>query len=221
MDGVRLELHMNYTNELENEANIDTAVEVARRRAAMEAGGMTGLSSVACKKRRMSTARNAQMQPARGISTHETAEPPSRGNISWHRPFSGKRIASMGLSDRVDRLEKGENENSAPQGPDPGTMAILDELARLKSSQAVHHRGGQRLKPENLPQKTLGEDYTRAELRELAMRRALQKQGHSSAEIAELMPRYLAKFEHFDRLIADNVGTLRRSRVGDGGEGIR
>jgi hypothetical protein len=107
----------------------------------------------------------------------------------------------MGLWERVDKLEKGENENSAPQGPDPDFAAILDELASLRVSGAVHYRAGVRIQGEDIPRQILGEGYTRLQLRELAISRAFGKQGRSATEIAELLPLWLERFEDIDRLI--------------------
>ena len=87
-------------------------------------------------------------------------------------------------------------------GPDPDLAAIFDELSSLRSSQAVRYRGGVRIEPENLPEKLLGEDYTCEQLRELAIARALEKRGYSTAEIAEGIQHYLRRFEYWDSLRA-------------------
>jgi hypothetical protein len=105
---------------------------------------------------------------------------------------------------RVERLEQqfAEATEGRPIGPDPDLVAIFDELSLLKSSRAVRYRGGVRLEPENLPEKLLGEDYTREQLLELAIARALEKRGYSTAEIAEGIQLYLRRFEYWDSLRA-------------------
>ena len=54
---------------------------------------------------------------------------------------------------------------------------ILDELASLKASRAVHYRGPApmvRIEPEDIPGKILGPGYTPEDLWELARRRLLE-----------------------------------------------
>jgi len=92
-------------------------------------------------------------------------------------------------------------DTDARSGPDPDLIAIFDELSALKSSRAVHYRAGVRIEPENIPQKILGDNYTRAELRELAIARAFEGQGRSAAEMAELIPRWLERFDYTDALV--------------------
>jgi hypothetical protein len=106
---------------------------------------------------------------------------------------------------RVQALEKrfAEPGGAHARGPNPDTIAVLDELAALRASEAVHHRGGVPIETGNIPQKILGDNYTRREFRELAVSRALKKRGYSEAEVAERMPHYLAEFEHYHALIAD------------------
>jgi hypothetical protein len=104
---------------------------------------------------------------------------------------------------RVDELERAFRGSDDAYSPDPDLVAIWDELASLKASRAVRYRGGVRQEPEDIPAKLLGPDYTRRELRELAISRAFEKQGRSAAEIAELIETWLARFEDFDRLRAD------------------
>jgi hypothetical protein len=79
----------------------------------------------------------------------------------------------MSFERRVDRLAKlfAEASEANRTGPDPDIAAILDELASLKASRAVGYRGGVRQEPQDLPAKILGEGYTRAELRALAIAR--------------------------------------------------
>jgi hypothetical protein len=103
---------------------------------------------------------------------------------------------------RARRLEQMFAEQASPEarrGPDHDWVAIMDELSALKSSQAVHYRGGVRIEPQNLPQKYLGDNYTREELRELAIARGLEKRGYDTHEIAELLPVWLEHFEDGDR----------------------
>ena len=55
---------------------------------------------------------------------------------------------------------------------------ILDELASLKASRAVHYRGGTpmvRIEPEDIPGKILGPGYTTEDVWELARRRVLER----------------------------------------------
>jgi hypothetical protein len=85
-------------------------------------------------------------------------------------------------------------------------FAIFDELSALKSSRAVHYRGGKKVEPEDIPGKILGPFYTREELRELAIARGLEKRGYSTQEIGERIPVWLDRFEHFDRLRAERAG---------------
>ena len=115
----------------------------------------------------------------------------------------------MPFGKRLDALERVFARSFAGEGPcrglDPDLAAIYDELSRLRSSQAVHYRGGVRIEPENLPEKLLGPGYTHAELRELAVARGLERRGYSTQEIAELIPVWLERFEHFDRLRAEKT----------------
>jgi hypothetical protein len=101
---------------------------------------------------------------------------------------------------RAERLEQMFSEPSEARriGPDPDWCAILDELASLKASRAVHYRGGKRIEGEDLPRKLLGENYTRTELLELAIARGLEKRGYGTAEVAELLPRWLERFSRRD-----------------------
>ena len=52
---------------------------------------------------------------------------------------------------------------------------ILDELARLKASGAVHYRGGKYIEPQDIPTKILGPGYTKEDVWELARRRVLER----------------------------------------------
>jgi hypothetical protein len=57
-------------------------------------------------------------------------------------------------------------------------LDILDEVASLKASRAVHYRGGTpmvRIEPEDIPGKILGPGYTPEDLWELARRRVLER----------------------------------------------
>jgi hypothetical protein len=82
-------------------------------------------------------------------------------------------------------------------------FAIFDEISVLKSSRAVHYRAGQRIEPVDIPGRLLGEDYTPEQLRELAISRALEKRGYSTAEVAELLPQWVVLFEDMDRQRAE------------------
>ena len=113
------------------------------------------------------------------------------------------------MDKRVDALEQKFSEPSEgrPRGLDPDLAAIFDEISALKSSRAVRYRAGERIEPENLPEKLLGEGYTHAELRELAIARGLEKRGYSTQEIAELLPVWLERFESSRRrTIAEGEG---------------
>jgi hypothetical protein len=62
----------------------------------------------------------------------------------------------------------------------PFNPYILDEVARLKASRAVHYRGGipmVRIEPEDIPGKILGPGYTPEDVWELARRRVLERGG--------------------------------------------
>jgi hypothetical protein len=104
-----------------------------------------------------------------------------------------------------------ESEDAASPRPRPNRelWAILDELASLKASRAVGYRGGVRIEPEDIPQKILGPDYTRPELWELAIARGLEKQGYSTEEIAELLPRWVEWFGNLDRRDQENPSVAR------------
>ena len=110
----------------------------------------------------------------------------------------------MTFERRVQALERRfaeVSETEARSGSDPDLIAIFDELSALKSSRAVHYRAGVRIEPENIPQKILGDSYARAELHELAIARAFEKQGRSAAEMAELIPRWRKRFDYIDALV--------------------
>jgi hypothetical protein len=70
-----------------------------------------------------------------------------------------------------------------PTSPEDETAArqralarhILGEFASLKASCAVHYRGGERIEPQNLPEKILGSGYSTEDLMELARRRVLER----------------------------------------------
>jgi hypothetical protein len=106
----------------------------------------------------------------------------------------------------VAELGKAQQGVDAHRGLDPDLGAIFDEISALKSSRAVHYRGGVRIEPANLPEKLLGPGYTRAELRELAIARGLEKRGYETAQIAELLPKWVERFEDIDRLRAEKTG---------------
>ena len=55
--------------------------------------------------------------------------------------------------------------------------ATLHELAALRSSGAVHYRGGRRIEPEDIPLRELGPGYTHAQLYTLAAERASARVG--------------------------------------------
>jgi hypothetical protein len=57
-------------------------------------------------------------------------------------------------------------------------LDILDEVASLKASRAVHYRGGTpmvRIEPEDIPGKILGPGYTPEDVWKLARRRVLER----------------------------------------------
>ena len=82
-----------------------------------------------------------------------------------------------------NRLSRLEGLIQAPASPEDEAAArhralvrdILDELARLKASRAVHWRGGKRIEPEDIPAKILGPGYTKEDVWELAERRVLER----------------------------------------------
>jgi hypothetical protein len=90
-------------------------------------------------------------------------------------------------------------------GPDPDFIAIADELQALKASRASHYRAGVRIEGEDIPRKVLGEDYTREELRALAISRAFEKRGYSTSEVARLLPVWLERFDSIDHAMADGL----------------
>jgi hypothetical protein len=114
----------------------------------------------------------------------------------------------VSLDRRIEALEKifaKAGETGARSGPDPDMIAIFDELALLRSSQATHFRAGVRIEPTDLPEKLLGPGYSRREFRELAVARALEKRGRTAGEIGELLPVWLEWFDHLDHAIASET----------------
>jgi hypothetical protein len=108
----------------------------------------------------------------------------------------------MSFETRAAKLERLLTKRSGAASPSEGyqhpawrrdLFAIFDEFSSLRSSQAVHHRGGVRIEPVDLPRKLLGENYTREELWELAIARGLEKRGYSTQEIAELLPVWIQR----------------------------
>jgi hypothetical protein len=87
------------------------------------------------------------------------------------------------LENRLSRLEGLIQPLAWPEGEAAALRRalvrdILDELARLKASRAVHYRGGTpmvRIEPEDIPGKILGPDYTKEDVMELARRRVLER----------------------------------------------
>ena len=80
-----------------------------------------------------------------------------------------------GLDRRIGNLERAFED--APRGPSAAfahLLAILDELAALRSSGAAHCRGGVRVEPEDVPRKVLGPGYTHGQLLGLAVSRAVE-----------------------------------------------
>jgi hypothetical protein len=55
--------------------------------------------------------------------------------------------------------------------------ATLHELAALRSSGAVHYRGGRRIEPEDIPLRELGPGYSHGQLYALAAERASARVG--------------------------------------------
>jgi hypothetical protein len=82
------------------------------------------------------------------------------------------------IENRLRRLE----EKAAAQEPEytPAfvkMVAVLDELAALRGSGAVHYRGGVPIEPEDIPGRTLGPGHTYGQLYALAAERASAKAG--------------------------------------------
>ena len=81
------------------------------------------------------------------------------------------------------RIEVLEGRIQPPTSPEDGAAArqralardILEEFASLKASRAVHHRGGKRIEPEDIPGKILGFGYTTGDEWELARRLVLER----------------------------------------------
>src|SRR5215204_3047427 len=88
------------------------------------------------------------------------------------------------------RLEDLEERIESSDGPSPTSLklrAVLDELAYLKGSCAVHYRGGTpmvRVEPENIPRQILGPGYTQRDLHRLAAERAAEAGVFESDEVA-------------------------------------
>ncbi len=78
------------------------------------------------------------------------------------------------LEHRLDDLERRILQNADPEPSESykRLRICLDELAALKSSCAVHERGGVRVEPENIPRQLLGPHYTHGDLLALAVERA-------------------------------------------------
>jgi hypothetical protein len=102
------------------------------------------------------------------------------------------------------RLETLEERIQPPDTPSPTFLrlrAVLDELASLKSSCAVHYRGGTpmvRIEPENIPRKLLGPGYTHRELHQLACERASGAGAFDVDEIDRLMEMLDALYQRPD-----------------------
>ena len=100
------------------------------------------------------------------------------------------------IRDRLERLEA--DVPKPPQPPSPGflnMMAILDEIAHLRSSCASGLRGGVPIVPEDIPGKILGPGYTQRQLCELAVQRALEKRGVQRGVPKEEEARYVQALE--------------------------
>jgi hypothetical protein len=85
---------------------------------------------------------------------------------------------NRGINRRLEELEKRIGPPEKDEAAALQTALLhdyLDELARLKSSRAVHYRAGERIEPEDIPGKILGSDYTWEDVRELAIRRVLKR----------------------------------------------
>jgi hypothetical protein len=101
----------------------------------------------------------------------------------------------MSIKDRVRRLEEriGEPEDEGAAMRSAIRNAVLDELGRLKASRAVQYRGGPdgptRIEPEDIPGKILGPSYTRGELIQLAIRRALVRLDMVDEELIGVLTR--------------------------------
>jgi len=88
---------------------------------------------------------------------------------------------------------------------------ILDEVARLKSSRAVHYRGGtppMPIEPEDIPGKILGPGYTTGDMWELAVRRVFERERESSPDILSE--------EIVERMVEGWTASFRRSFVESG-----
>jgi hypothetical protein len=87
------------------------------------------------------------------------------------------------------RIEDLERRILRTARPEPGEhlghlKAILGELAALKSSCAMHLRGGVSVEPENIPRRVLGPGYTNEGLWRLAVERTVEA-GKVPAERAD------------------------------------
>jgi hypothetical protein len=94
------------------------------------------------------------------------------------------------LENRISRLE-GRIEPPEDLGAELRRAVvrdILDELARLKASRAVHYRGGNPptpIEPENIPGKILGPGYTTGQMVELAVRRVFERKYQTTPGVLE------------------------------------
>jgi hypothetical protein len=90
------------------------------------------------------------------------------------------------INKRIEALEgliqPPEQEDEAAALQKALLYEYLDELARLKSSRAVHYRAGERIEPADIPGKILGPDYTPEDLRELAIKRVLERRASEDLE---------------------------------------
>jgi hypothetical protein len=87
-----------------------------------------------------------------------------------------------GATDGEHRQAPGEPRERLIGSPDESSehrrtvlRDILDVFARLKSSRAVHYRGGVRIEPEDIPVKFLGSGNTAEQMWELTDRRVLER----------------------------------------------
>ena len=87
------------------------------------------------------------------------------------------------IEKRLKNLERfvGPPEDEGAEHRRSVVRDILDELAGLKASRAVHYRAMVRIEPEDIPGKILGPDHTTEQLWELAERRVLEREDRRGA----------------------------------------
>ena len=85
---------------------------------------------------------------------------------------------------------------------------ILDELARLKASRAVHYRAKRRIEPEDIPGKVLGPGYTTGQMVELAVRRVLEREHKTAPDVlsADTVEHLVQTWTGFLREVSESQG---------------